>query len=143
MCYSWWVLTSLIMIDRVHWIDKDKLSKFILNCQVWDMFFYWSVQYSALYHTWIWVSKVSVPLAARLYLVIIYLHPLTWDANQQKKKKTCYSAAACYHTCWPWYWHAPVPAGMLICTLYYIAAITYNIYYYHVITGLGKWWNFR
>jgi geranylgeranyl transferase type-2 subunit beta len=34
VCYSWWVLSSLIMIDRVHWIDKEKLAKFILNCQV-------------------------------------------------------------------------------------------------------------
>jgi hypothetical protein len=34
VCYSWWVLSSLIMIDRVHWIDKEKLTKFILNCQV-------------------------------------------------------------------------------------------------------------
>ncbi|KAJ6974227.1 geranylgeranyl transferase type-2 subunit beta 1-like isoform X2 [Populus alba x Populus x berolinensis] len=33
VCYSWWVLSSLIMIDRVHWINKDKLAKFILNCQ--------------------------------------------------------------------------------------------------------------
>ncbi|KAJ6694495.1 hypothetical protein OIU85_005201 [Salix viminalis] len=33
VCYSWWVLSSLIMIDRVHWINKDKLVKFILNCQ--------------------------------------------------------------------------------------------------------------
>lgn len=34
VCYSWWVLSSLIMIDRVHWIDKEKLAKFILDCQV-------------------------------------------------------------------------------------------------------------
>ncbi|WMV22081.1 hypothetical protein MTR67_015466 [Solanum verrucosum] len=33
VCYSWWVLSSLIMIDRVHWIDKGKLVKFILDCQ--------------------------------------------------------------------------------------------------------------
>ncbi|KAK6944403.1 PFTB repeat [Dillenia turbinata] len=33
VCYSWWVLSSLIMIDRVHWIDKKKLIKFILDCQ--------------------------------------------------------------------------------------------------------------
>ncbi|KAK3420568.1 hypothetical protein EUGRSUZ_G01411 [Eucalyptus grandis] len=33
VCYSWWVLSSLIMIDRVHWIDKEKLIKFILDCQ--------------------------------------------------------------------------------------------------------------
>ncbi|KAH6832193.1 RAB geranylgeranyl transferase beta subunit 1 [Perilla frutescens var. hirtella] len=33
VCYSWWVLSSLIMIDRVHWIDGKKLVSFILNCQ--------------------------------------------------------------------------------------------------------------
>ncbi|KAK6161525.1 hypothetical protein DH2020_004906 [Rehmannia glutinosa] len=33
VCYSWWVLSSLIMIDRVHWIDKKKLVNFILDCQ--------------------------------------------------------------------------------------------------------------
>uniref|UniRef100_A0A803LQC1 Geranylgeranyl transferase type-2 subunit beta n=1 Tax=Chenopodium quinoa TaxID=63459 RepID=A0A803LQC1_CHEQI len=33
VCYSWWVLSSLIMIDRVHWIDKEKLVEFILDCQ--------------------------------------------------------------------------------------------------------------
>ncbi|KAG2592059.1 hypothetical protein PVAP13_5NG524400 [Panicum virgatum] len=32
VCYSWWVLSSL-MIDRVQWIDKEKLTTFILNCQ--------------------------------------------------------------------------------------------------------------
>ena len=34
VCYSWWVLSSLSMIDRLHWIDSKKLTKFILNCQV-------------------------------------------------------------------------------------------------------------
>ncbi|KAI5804184.1 type II protein geranylgeranyltransferase beta subunit [Peziza echinospora] len=33
VCYSWWVLSSLAMINRLHWIDKDKLVKFILSCQ--------------------------------------------------------------------------------------------------------------
>lgn len=33
VCYSWWVLSSLAMIDRLHWIDGDKLSRFILECQ--------------------------------------------------------------------------------------------------------------
>ncbi|OAY74366.1 Geranylgeranyl transferase type-2 subunit beta [Ananas comosus] len=33
VCYSWWVLSSLTMIDRVHWIDREKLAAFILNCQ--------------------------------------------------------------------------------------------------------------
>lgn len=34
VCYSWWVLSSLAMVDKVHWIDKAKLTKFILRCQV-------------------------------------------------------------------------------------------------------------
>lgn len=34
VCYSWWVLSSLAMIDKVHWIDKTKLTNFILRCQV-------------------------------------------------------------------------------------------------------------
>ena len=34
VCYSWWVLSSLAMIDRPHWIDSEKLIAFILKCQV-------------------------------------------------------------------------------------------------------------
>ena len=34
VCYSWWVLSSLAMIGRLHWIDSDKLTSFILRCQV-------------------------------------------------------------------------------------------------------------
>ncbi|KXJ96029.1 terpenoid cyclases/protein prenyltransferase alpha-alpha toroid [Microdochium bolleyi] len=33
VCYSWWVLSSLAMINRTHWIDRDKLIGFILQCQ--------------------------------------------------------------------------------------------------------------
>ena len=33
VCYSWWVLSSLSMIDRTHWIDRDALIAFILRCQ--------------------------------------------------------------------------------------------------------------
>ncbi|PKS06313.1 hypothetical protein jhhlp_007061 [Lomentospora prolificans] len=33
VCYSWWVLSSLEMIDRTHWIDRQKLVNFILRCQ--------------------------------------------------------------------------------------------------------------
>ncbi|SLM33925.1 type ii protein geranylgeranyltransferase beta subunit [Lasallia pustulata] len=33
VCYSWWVLSSLAMIDRQHWIDGEKLAAFILKCQ--------------------------------------------------------------------------------------------------------------
>ena len=34
VCYSWWVVSSLAMIGRLHWIDGDVLTKFILECQV-------------------------------------------------------------------------------------------------------------
>ncbi|KAJ3541308.1 hypothetical protein NM208_g4668 [Fusarium decemcellulare] len=33
VCYSWWVLSSLAMIDRTHWIDRDALIAFILKSQ--------------------------------------------------------------------------------------------------------------
>ncbi|KAF4123888.1 geranylgeranyl transferase type-2 subunit beta [Geosmithia morbida] len=33
VCYSWWVLSSLVIIGRDHWIDRDGLIRFILQCQ--------------------------------------------------------------------------------------------------------------
>lgn len=33
VCYSWWVLSSLSILERVHWIDKDALRLFIMRCQ--------------------------------------------------------------------------------------------------------------
>lgn len=33
LCYSWWVLSSLAIIGRLHWIDRKKLLRFILACQ--------------------------------------------------------------------------------------------------------------
>ena len=33
VCYSWWVLSTLSMLGRIHWIDSDALVKFILLCQ--------------------------------------------------------------------------------------------------------------
>ncbi|KAL8559772.1 hypothetical protein ACOMHN_030108 [Nucella lapillus] len=33
VCYSWWVLASMAIIRRLHWIDKDKLRAFMLACQ--------------------------------------------------------------------------------------------------------------
>ncbi|KAF9025759.1 hypothetical protein BGZ52_008647 [Haplosporangium bisporale] len=36
VCYSWWVLSSLSMMNRVHWIDGAKLTKFILEAQVFS-----------------------------------------------------------------------------------------------------------
>ncbi|OTF70019.1 geranylgeranyl transferase type-2 subunit beta-like protein [Euroglyphus maynei] len=33
LCYSWWVLSSLAIIGRLHWINKQKLLCFIMACQ--------------------------------------------------------------------------------------------------------------
>lgn len=33
VCYSWWVMSSMAMIGRLHWIDTAKLGRFILECQ--------------------------------------------------------------------------------------------------------------
>ena len=33
MCYSWWVLSSLAILGRLRWIDKDSLRRFILAAQ--------------------------------------------------------------------------------------------------------------
>mgnify|MGYP001481301401 CR=1 FL=1 len=38
VCYSWWVAASLAMIGRLHWIDRAKLTTFILRCQVSSLF---------------------------------------------------------------------------------------------------------
>ena len=37
VCYSWWVLSSLAMIGRLHWINCDRLTNFILRCQVFPI----------------------------------------------------------------------------------------------------------
>lgn len=33
VCYSWWVLSSLVIINRLHWIDRERLVQFILASQ--------------------------------------------------------------------------------------------------------------
>ena len=33
VCYSWWVLSCLAILGRLHWIDQDKLANFILASQ--------------------------------------------------------------------------------------------------------------
>lgn len=33
VCYSWWCLTSLATLARLHWIDRDALEAYILECQ--------------------------------------------------------------------------------------------------------------
>mmetsp|Transcript_12430 Transcript_12430/g.12515 ORF Transcript_12430/g.12515 Transcript_12430/m.12515 type:complete len:352 (+) Transcript_12430:216-1271(+) len=36
VCYSWWILSSLSILGRVSWIDRDHLACFILQCQDTD-----------------------------------------------------------------------------------------------------------
>ena len=31
--YSWWVLSSLAILGRLHWIDREKLANFVKACQ--------------------------------------------------------------------------------------------------------------
>ena len=33
VCYSWWVLASLAILRRLHWIDKKSLTDFIIGSQ--------------------------------------------------------------------------------------------------------------
>jgi geranylgeranyl transferase type-2 subunit beta len=33
VCYSWWVLSALAMLSKLHWINGTKLGKFILSAQ--------------------------------------------------------------------------------------------------------------
>eukprot|EP00478_Filoreta_tenera_P001398 GABV01001420.1.p1 GENE.GABV01001420.1~~GABV01001420.1.p1 ORF type:complete len:189 (-),score=49.57 GABV01001420.1:326-844(-) len=33
VCYSWWVLSALAIVDRIQWIDSDALAGFILRSQ--------------------------------------------------------------------------------------------------------------
>ena len=33
VCYSWWVLSSLAIMGKMHWIDHKALARFILGCQ--------------------------------------------------------------------------------------------------------------
>jgi geranylgeranyl transferase type-2 subunit beta len=33
VCYAWWVVSSLVMLRRAHWIDRAALRQFVLHCQ--------------------------------------------------------------------------------------------------------------
>lgn len=33
VCYSWWILSSLAVLGRIPWIDRDGLIDFIIKCQ--------------------------------------------------------------------------------------------------------------
>ncbi|OQS06436.1 geranylgeranyl transferase type-2 subunit beta [Thraustotheca clavata] len=33
VCYSWWNISSLVVLGKLHWVNAEKLIQFILNCQ--------------------------------------------------------------------------------------------------------------
>lgn len=33
VCYSWWCLSCLAILKRLHWVDQHALTRFILHCQ--------------------------------------------------------------------------------------------------------------
>lgn len=33
VCYSWWILSVLVMLGADHWVDGSRLKRFILKCQ--------------------------------------------------------------------------------------------------------------
>ncbi|GIM16103.1 hypothetical protein Vretimale_18761 [Volvox reticuliferus] len=33
VCYSWWCLSCLSILGHLHWIDREALTRFILDCQ--------------------------------------------------------------------------------------------------------------
>ena len=33
VCYSWWILSSLAILNKLDWIDRTKLETFIIDCQ--------------------------------------------------------------------------------------------------------------
>ena len=34
VCYTWWCLSALSILGRLHWLDAGALQAFILSCQV-------------------------------------------------------------------------------------------------------------
>lgn len=36
VCYSWWCLSAMAILERLHWIDHGKLVSFILSAQDGD-----------------------------------------------------------------------------------------------------------
>jgi len=33
VCYSWWALSALTLLGRLHWVDGPALERFVLHCQ--------------------------------------------------------------------------------------------------------------
>ena len=65
VCYSWWVLASLKILNRIHWIDKEKLKTFMLACQV--CIFVITIQLIASYFHALVANKISNELNKDLY----------------------------------------------------------------------------
>lgn len=33
VCYSWWCMSALAVLGKLHWLEGSRLAKFILQCQ--------------------------------------------------------------------------------------------------------------
>lgn len=65
VCYSWWVLSSLAILGKLHWIDSDKLAAFILSCQVSsNSLALWNNELTGIYRT---LSLAALPTALRTW----------------------------------------------------------------------------
>lgn len=62
VCYSWWVLASLAMLNRLHWIDINAVARFILSCQDEDIggFSDRAGNISDIYHTLFGLAGLSI-----------------------------------------------------------------------------------
>lgn len=73
VCYSWWVLASLVMMDRMHWIDKKSLEQFILDCQVWSLSpYHCGTFFCSLHnHTQLRQSSIFLKCASPLFNMVL------------------------------------------------------------------------
>jgi geranylgeranyl transferase type-2 subunit beta len=62
VCYSWWVLTGLTMLKKTHWINKEKLTNFILSCQdsIYGGISDRSNTMTDIYHTYFGIAGLSL-----------------------------------------------------------------------------------
>lgn len=71
VCYSWWILSALSILDRVHWIDSTRLAGFILACQDYEAggIADRPGDWADVYHTYFGVAGLALLGASGLQLI--------------------------------------------------------------------------
>ena len=82
VCYSWWCLSALAILGRLHWIDGAALSRFILFCQA---------RRPPLRHGTAALPACACLLTHALYGHPVYLHCSTWATESAGLQATCAS----------------------------------------------------